>query len=142
MASKKPEPITIESLPMGEDLKYARRLTRNEFETICHKYMFKTISEISAAAKNPNVPVIDMMILSVMNRGIQEGDHKCMEFLLDRMIGSVVRKVRVQYEDEQPQSHPPVEINFSEKAEMLKKLTAIYEKKAREEDATIDVEPK
>ena len=40
------------SLPVGNDMKEARKLTRLEFERLVNKYLFKSVAEIQLMLKN------------------------------------------------------------------------------------------
>jgi len=106
-------------LPIGDDLKYARKITRVEFERVANKYLFMRWEEIEPLAKSKNIPMLDFMIISLMNHAVKDGDPKRLDFLLDRLIGQVVRKIHVQTEEEHIPKTSPIAMSDEEKVEML-----------------------
>lgn len=130
------------NLPIGDDLKQARRLTRLDFERICSKYMYMTLEEIQRNAGNKQVPVIEGIVISILVKALNEGDEKRLDFLLDRMIGQVVRKIKVTTEQEEVVRTVPIEMTAQEKLEMLNKMKLrIESEEAQPERTVIDVKP-
>ena len=125
-------------LPMGDDLKKARKLNRNEFELILHKYLFMTFEQIEKLAQSKMLPMIDYMVVSIINKAVSEGDEKRLNFLLDRSIGQVVRKIRIETQVETTGATAPVEMSQAEKLEMLDRMRA----KVLQNQPMIDVTPK
>lgn len=144
MALKKGDKINpLGPLPIGEDLKLARKLTRVEFERVANKYLYMNFFDIQKAM-NPenkmNIPVLDYMILSVMYHAIKEGDQKRLDFLLDRTIGQAVKRIQVTTEPEDMDKNAPVELSAEERIEMAERYkNKIIEIEARKvsQDANI-----
>ena len=84
------------------DLKQARQLTRLELERVLNRYIHMTKAEIVKAAQNPDTPAIELMVASLISRATNEGDHKRISFLLDRLVGTVAQTVRVSGDDGGP----------------------------------------
>ncbi len=71
-----------------------RRLTRAKLEEILHKYMHSTKDELALKLKEPgDTPAIELMVISVMAKALQNGDTYRLEFLLNRLIGKVPDKI-------------------------------------------------
>lgn len=75
------------------DIKAMREFNASEFERVFNKFIFMNQDELTAATKRKDFNVLEMMVLSIMQKAVKEGDQKRMNFLLDRMVGPVVRKV-------------------------------------------------
>lgn len=126
------------NLPIGDDLKNARKLTRADFERTANKYMQMTWEMIDELIKQKNLPMMDYMIVSIMHRAVKDGDQKRLDFLLDRLIGQVVRRIRVQHEEEPIVKQIPMQVSDEERLEMLEKMRQrIIDAKAEQ---TIDAE--
>ena len=76
-----------------EDLKNARKLTKVQFEILINKYLFSPKQVLAAAAQNPDTPVLELLIGSIMHKAVVEGDERRLNFLLDRLLGKVTEKV-------------------------------------------------
>lgn len=127
---------------MGNDLKEARKLTRLEFERTVNKYLFMSLEQIQKLMKDPEVkkrtPMIDMIVVSIAYKALIEGDERRFTFLLDRTIGQVVRRVRVEHEVEDMPKTVPVEMTMEERLEMLERYKKVLQSKKEE---AIDVSP-
>lgn len=75
------------------DIRGARALTRVEFERVANKFLFSKKEEFQAAVRDPETPMLEMMIASIIQKGVIEGDERRMNFLLDRMVGKVVQPI-------------------------------------------------
>lgn len=129
------------SLPIGQDLKEARKLTRVEFERLANKYLHMTWDQIEKIFKEEkkSIPAIEMMILSIMHKAIIEGDERRFEFLLDRTIGQAVRKIQVVTEVDDAPKAPPVPMSDADKIKMLDTYKAILMSKDSANKDVIDV---
>lgn len=78
---------------LPEEIKAARKLTRIEFETIVNKYLYLSEEELNEKRKDKTLTLIEMMVLSIVQKAIVQGDEKRLDFLLDRMIGKVVQPI-------------------------------------------------
>ena len=73
-----------------------RKLTRLGLELIIQKYLHSTADELKAILKEPGqTTVIELMVISIMARGMSGGDTQRAEFILNRLIGKVPDKVEV-----------------------------------------------
>lgn len=76
-----------------QDLKDARKLSKIQFEILVNKYLFNKKQDLAVAAANPETPVLELLIGSIIHKAVVEGDERRLNFLLDRLIGKVVDKV-------------------------------------------------
>jgi hypothetical protein len=72
-----------------EEIKELRKLNRSEIEQLISDFMRKPLHELQAMSKNPATTALDRMIASVVEQAVFRGDHKRLNFLLDRLIGKV-----------------------------------------------------
>lgn len=125
MTDKKESFNPFGPLPIGDDLKQARKLTRTEFERLANKYLFMPFNEMASIlndkTKNPNVPVIELAIMSIYYHAIKEGDEKRMNWVMDRVLGQAVKKIHVVTEVENPDPKAPVEMTEKEKLDMIER---------------------
>lgn len=113
--------------PLPEDIKQSRKLTRAEVEAILNKYLQMDLGELNRKAakmqqdvregNNTGVPMIEAMVLTLVNKAMIEGDHKRFDFLLDRIIGPIERKIKVI--DDGPKDVIPIQLTPEEKLKML-----------------------
>ena len=78
-----------------EDIKEMRKLNTIELERILNKYIDMTSAELLAAQKNKETKALDRMIISTIIKATNNGDHKRIDFLLNRLVGKVKEKVEV-----------------------------------------------
>lgn len=74
------------------ELKAVRKLTQAEFIALCNKYLKLTPTQLGEAAKNPEITVLEGIVISILTRAGVNGDTVRLQFFLDRMIGKVVEK--------------------------------------------------
>jgi hypothetical protein len=70
------------------DLKQSRKLNKEKFERTLNKYMHMTAPEIMKVVKSSDTPMLDMIVAKIIGKAFQDGDHRRLEFLLARLIGS------------------------------------------------------
>lgn len=135
MSIKKEDPNGL--LPIGDALKAARKLTKRSFEECINKYLHLSLSQIDSAWQNrTDIPMIDLIVISIARKALVDSDYKSLDFLLDRSIGQPTRKVHVVTEvDDTFMKEIPVPMTREEEIEMLD----IYRAQL---DKTIDVTPK
>lgn len=126
-------------LPVGSNIKEARKLTRLEFEAIAHKYMFMTIGQLKKVSGSDDLPSIDQMIIGAMLEGMK-GNWKAFSFILDRTIGMAVRRHSVVIDDERDSNKIPLALNDQERLAMLELYKKKVIEKIKQEEA-IDVSP-
>jgi hypothetical protein len=83
---------------LPEDIKEARTLNKLEFERIVNKYLYLTPDEILAIVNSHQAPSIELMIASIINSATKHGDHFRLNFLLDRVIGPIVKEAKIKEE--------------------------------------------
>lgn len=84
------------------DLLEARKLTRFELERILNKYVHMTKAEIVKAAQDPNTTALELMVSSLISKGVNFGDYKRISFLLDRLGFVVPKEVNISGADGGP----------------------------------------
>ena len=93
------------------ELRDARRLSKIEIEQALNRFLFMTEREFEEVMSSPGTTGLELMIGVLIRKGIDEGDHKCISFILDR-LGFTVRNqiavsgptgtpVQFQFTDEQ-----------------------------------------
>lgn len=127
----------IGPLPIPNDLKEARKLNKHSLELTLNKYIFMTYEDAARVLENKNkLPMLDMCIVSVIFSAAKEGDYKRMEFLFDRLVGPVLRTLKVQGEPLPQKEDVPVSMSTEERLEMIDKYRELVVKRME----TIDVE--
>lgn len=122
--------------PLNVEIVQARRMTRAKFEAAANKYLFMSRGEIEAISKDPSTTMLDLMIISLITKAIKDGDEKRFDFLLDRLIGKVVRTIKViETGDESNTGSIPIQLSNSEKLYMLEAM-----KKRLEDDTSTPAE--
>lgn len=120
------------SLPIGDQLKLTRRINRDTVEERIWQYWLGNFEDIEKTLSNKEkvlkTPVLDLMVMSIMRKAVLEGDVKSLNFFMDRTLGQVIRKIRVEHEVENVNKEIPVDMTSAEKLEMLKRYQAHLEK--------------
>lgn len=70
-----------------ELVKQAQYLNRQEFADLSNKYLNMDFRDLKEAASNPDLPVKEVMIASIMKWSIDFGDPGRYAFILDRLLG-------------------------------------------------------
>src|SRR5687768_16998427 len=81
---------------LPEDIKEARQLNRVEFERVANKFLYMTAVEIQAAVRAPETTGLELMVGSIIAKGIKNGDHQRLSFVLDRLIGRVKETIAIE----------------------------------------------
>jgi hypothetical protein len=89
-----------------KDLYDARKLTKARLEGLLNKHLWYTKDEAKSVVVDPETPMLEILIASIVNKAIVQGDEKRLNFILDRLIGK-----------------PEVEVKINDYMEKLKKLT-------------------
>lgn len=79
-----------------EELRGIVALNQSEVTRIISKYARMDLTQLELAAQNPRTSVLDLGIISIFRKAVEQGDYTKLSFLLDRSVG----KVPVAYEDE------------------------------------------
>lgn len=96
---------------LPDDLKAARALNRVELERILNKFLFMTVEEIKASVKLTSISAFELMVASIVVKGVELADTNRVSFLLDRLGFVVTKKVdmsanhnttfKIEFTDEQ-----------------------------------------
>ncbi len=81
---------------LPKDLKDARKLNQVEFERAVNKCLYLTPTKLQEHLVVEDTPVIEHLIGSVILRGIKEGSHAHLEFVLNRLVGKVQDRIEVR----------------------------------------------
>lgn len=74
---------------LPEDLKSARKLNRIEFEETVNKYLFMSFRELQEKMRDPEIPMLDLSICTLLVKASSLGCQKRLAFVLDRVLGKV-----------------------------------------------------
>jgi hypothetical protein len=90
----RPFPKGVSGNPSGkpklpEDIRQASRLTVEMFIGLCNKFLMMTPNELQDAIGQGKGTNLEMLVASMIQQGIGEGDPKRFDFLLNRIIGKV-----------------------------------------------------
>jgi len=72
------------------------RLTRDRFKAAVRKYLGKNRDELTEIAKDANTSALDLMIVSVMNKAIVNGDQNKMQWFLEQLFGKLTENLSVE----------------------------------------------
>lgn len=78
---------------LPEEIKEARRLNKAEFERILNQYIHMPLEDIKTRASDPTTPALEVLVAKILAEGIKRGDEKRLNFIVDRLVGPVKRKV-------------------------------------------------
>lgn len=78
------------------DIKGARAMNQLELERSINKMLFMTAEELQTLARDPDTALLDRMLASICIKGVKEGSHAHLDFILNRTIGKVSEKVQHQ----------------------------------------------
>lgn len=71
------------------EIKAMRQLTNLEFSRLANKFLCMTKDEIQECIKDPRASVLELMIASIISKGLSQGDQIRLNALLERIIGKV-----------------------------------------------------
>ena len=77
------------------DLKEAKQLCKKSLTKTLNKYLFKTKSELLVDAKNPETTMLEHVVIKVLVLAEKHGDHKRLDWLIERIIGKVKEELEV-----------------------------------------------
>lgn len=119
------------------EIKESRLLTHYKFEQLCNKFLEMNFNELEPLSKSKDIPMIELMIISCIVKGIKEGSTKHLDFLLNRLIGSVVREIKIKVPDRDPSLNEiPIPMTTDEKLQMIEKFRLRIEDQRNEIDVT------
>ena len=77
-----------------KEIREIKKLTNQELIVTVNKYLYCTVDELKEAFEDKTTPVLDKMVISVMRKGIMQGDERKMEYIIGRLIGKVPDKIK------------------------------------------------
>lgn len=86
--------------PMSPEAKAARKLTQAAFTELSCRYLFQNKDFTLEALKNPDTPILELMIGTAIVGSIQKKDLKSLTFFLDRLLGKARETIKVENEGE------------------------------------------
>lgn len=81
--------------PIPDDLKAAKRLTKTEFERILNRHLWSTDDELAASMKDPSLPAVEKLLVSILSAGVSQGDQGRAEWLIQRLLGKVSDRIEL-----------------------------------------------
>jgi hypothetical protein len=78
------------------DLRAARRMAALEFEDIVYKYMRSPVDELKRMMTDPKTPAVELVVIKLLVMSIQNGDISRFNLLLERTIGKVQEKIKLE----------------------------------------------
>lgn len=81
--------------PLPEEYKKIQKLNADQVKAMIAKFAVMTLDEMRQYLDSGKAPVFEVMIGTIINKCIEEGDHARLNFLLDRTIGKVKENVEV-----------------------------------------------
>lgn len=75
--------------PAPPDLREAKELRKQEFQSLIFKYMDCTLDQITDAAKNPATTIKELIILKFIEKALKDADVARYNLLIDRSIGQL-----------------------------------------------------
>jgi hypothetical protein len=77
------------------DIAKARRLNQIELDRLINKYLWMDRDTMKARLADPDTPMMEIMIGSIVAKAAQNGDQQRLEFILTRIIGKVKDQLEV-----------------------------------------------
>lgn len=135
-----------------DDLRDVRLINKRQVELTLSKYMSMDVGEVQKILTRMQADLktisfvglstMEATIITIINKALVDGDHKRLEFLFDRIIGPIEKKVSVV--DDRIRDAIPIQLTDVEKLKMLDRYREkILDKNKSEEQldpATIEAE--
>lgn len=71
----------------------ARKYTRSQVELSLSRLLGKTREELQSISRDPLASALDLTVVSILSKAIQQGDSHRLDFLLNRIIGPVKAEI-------------------------------------------------
>jgi hypothetical protein len=81
---------------MPKEVKAIRKLSQESVELLLNKYLSMKFKDLKELIETQESDSADMLVATVIYKGITKGDHYRLDFLLNRLIGKVTDKVEVK----------------------------------------------
>ncbi len=96
---------------LPKDLKDARALHKQEFESIIYKYLDSSEESLKQLIENKSLPIKELIVIKLLIVSLELADDKRLDFLLNRTYGKVKEQVEVAqvktFEELVDESLPP-----------------------------------
>lgn len=79
--------------PLPEDIREANKLTKATAVSLMNQFLYTDMNELEAILQDKTKPVIQHIICSVAMRAVCDGDQKCADWFMDRLIGKVSDRI-------------------------------------------------
>lgn len=78
-----------QSESLTQELREARKINKNTTTKLLNKFLFMDRDELASILTNKKTPLVELMVGKIVEHAIRFGDHKRLDFLLDRLIGPI-----------------------------------------------------
>lgn len=78
---------------LPDDIREANKLTKATAVSLMNQFLYTDMIELEAILADKTRPVIQHIICSVAMRAVADGDQKCADWFMDRLIGKVTEKI-------------------------------------------------
>lgn len=76
-----------------DELKAARKITRTEVEATLTRFVSMPFNEIKGIVERKEGTMLELMVASIISKGLATGDQQRLNFLLDRLVGKTPDRV-------------------------------------------------
>lgn len=109
--------------PIPEKYKHIRKLYALDVQMFIFKYLNMPVEELEKLNGRKDIPMIELFIISMIQKGIKEGDTMAWKTLMDYTIGMLPRPMVIKkIEDNKPRDVIPIQMTKEEKLIMLDRL--------------------
>jgi len=81
---------------MSDEQKLKAKLTRTQLRIIIRKFLYLNKPELVEVVNDANTNILELMVASVMNKAIVQGDEKRINWFLEQLFGKLKEKQEVQ----------------------------------------------
>jgi hypothetical protein len=82
--------------PLRPDLRRIQLMTADDSKRLLQKLMDLPKQSLEDLAADPSTPAMDLMVIQIILKAVQDGDHARLNFLFDRTIGKVLDKKEIE----------------------------------------------
>jgi len=103
-----------------EKYREIRRLNNLDVQMMINKYLNMPIVELKKLEGRDDIPMIELFIISMIQKGIKAGDTLAWKTIMDYTIGMLPRPMVIKkIEDNKPRDVIPIQMTKEEKLRML-----------------------
>lgn len=85
---------------LDKDVKKIRKGNQNELIRTLDRYVQLPLIELAKIAKDPKTPSFDILVISIIQKGIKQGNNSTLNTLLDRLADPVSTKMDLSITDD------------------------------------------